>query len=158
MSTINFGEFRKNELTGTNGLLNEFMRAFDLPFLKYMSYSEKKVSFDAFGNEIRDYHNINEAGQKFLLEKKGELQIFSKDYYEDKSSFDIAKRINLSVDIVFQYLLKRAFSADGSQKSFFDKSMDIKDFNKESKVKGLSSFQILRDIQVDERFHMLKQI
>ena len=88
MKTKNFGEFRDKELTGTNGLLNEFMRAFDLHLLQYMSYEDNKIGRQA--REVRDYYEIDEAGQKLLLGLKEELTAFRTDYYEQKSTFEIA--------------------------------------------------------------------
>jgi len=151
MEKINFGEFREKKLVGTNGLLNEFMRAFDLYLLKYMS-NEKKV----VGPEVRDYYDINEAGQKFLLSLKDELQAFREDYYAQKSAYDIAERIDLNVNIVYPYVKNRTYTENGTQYSTVQTNTPFKDFDKNSLVSYLSSFQILRDIQMDIRLEMLR--
>jgi len=152
MTKTKFGEFREGNLCGTNGVLNEFMRAFDLPLLNYMSDGDRPV-----GPELRDYYEINEAGQKYLLGFKSELRVFRDDYYRDKSAYYIAERLDLSVNIVYPYVKNRTYSKEGISRSPVRTSIPFKDFNKSSKVSYLSSFQILRDIQRDDQLEKLRE-
>ncbi|WP_055445547.1 hypothetical protein [Lacinutrix himadriensis] len=152
MTKTNFGKFREQELVGTNGVINEFMRAFDLELLNYMSNEDKPV-----GAEVRDYYDINEAGQKFLLNLKDDILTFRDDYYAMKSTIDIAKRIDLNVETVYPYVKYRTFSKEGYNITPVKTFVSFKDFNPTSKVYYLSSFQILRDIQMDDRFNKLKK-
>ncbi|CAH8282887.1 hypothetical protein EV196_101734 [Mariniflexile fucanivorans] len=152
MERTNFGNFRKTHLLGTNNLFNEFMRAFDLPVLRYMFNEGNMV-----GEEVRDYYEINEPGQKFLLNLKEGLAVFKEDYYAKKSAIDIAERINLDVDMVYPYVKNRTYSSDGYHKRPVDTKTPFNDFDKNSGVHYLSSFQILKDIQMDIRFETLKK-
>jgi hypothetical protein len=152
MKTINFGKFREQFLEGHfNVVINSFNQAFDLSLLKYIVLKEGK------SHGIRDYHEIDGLGQKLLLSLKKELNAFHEDYYKYKTTKDIAIKINESPEFVFDFIQKRCFDNSGIQYS----SVDIKYLNDEnkfntlSKVNKLSSFQIMKDIQLKRRFKHL---
>ena len=153
MDKMNFGEFRNKELVGTNGLVNEFMRAFDLRLLNFMSNEDKGV-----GPEVRDYYDINEVGQNYMLGLKENFEAFKKDYYNQKSAFEIAKRIDIDIDIVYRYVKNRTYSEEGYHIQPVKTMTSFNDFNENSEVNFLSSFQILRDIQINKRKNVLKNI
>ena len=152
MTKTNFGEFRVGKLYGTNGVINEFMRAFDLDLLMYMSNGDTPLGF-----EVRDYYDINEGGKNYLLSLNSELKAFRDDYYNLKSAYKIAERLDLTVNIVYPYVKKRTYSDSGLNMRPVRTSVPFKDFNKTSEVSYLSSFQILRDIQMDDRFNTLRK-
>ncbi|MCL5127302.1 hypothetical protein [Algibacter sp. L4_22] len=151
MTKTNFGEFREENLYGTNGVINEFMRAFDLDLLMYMSNGDTPLGF-----EVRDYYDINEGGKNYLLSLNSELKAFRDDYYNLKSAYEIAERIDLTVNIVYPYVKKRTYSDSGLNMRPVRTSVPFKDFNKASKVSYLSSFQILKDIQRDYQLEKLR--
>ncbi|WP_396636309.1 hypothetical protein [Maribacter sp. R77961] len=153
MEKTNFGTFRNKELVGTNGLLNEFMRAFDLNLIRYMSNEGKMV-----GPEVRDYYNINEDGQKLLISLLEDLKVFRAEYYQKKSAIEIAERIKLDISEVYPFVKNRTYSIDGYSKGPVQTSIAFENFNEHSEVSFLSSFQILRDIQIDKRFKLLKSL
>ncbi|WP_405570202.1 hypothetical protein [Winogradskyella sp. Asnod2-B02-A] len=152
MIITNFDKFREQELVGTNGVIKKFMRAFELELLIYMSNGDKPV-----GPEVSDYYDINEVGQKHLLGLNSELKVFRADYHKGKSAYYIAERLDLSVNIVYPYVKNRTYTKEGVSCGPVRTSVLFKDFSKASEVSYLSSFQILRDIQMDDRFYKLRK-
>lgn len=150
---MNFGKFRETELNVYNRTVNNFNIAFDLNLLKYVISDTPNVY------KIRDYHNISIPGQELLKSLVNELTAFEKEFYQGKSLNDIADRIGENIEVVEKYVKKRTFSKDGLLYSEGPiTSVSPNDFDKDSKVWHLSSFLILKDIQLGERFDKLKGI
>ena len=148
-------EFRNQYLDGTyNVILNKFNEAFDLNLLKYIIYNTGSP------RDIRDYHELQVKGQELLLSLKDELKAFDKDYYRWKTTNDIALKINESPEFVFGFVKKKCFHEPSgfpfsSEDIFFGNEEGL--FTKQSKVKKVSSFQIMKDIQLSRRFKSLME-
>lgn len=148
---VNFGEFRKSELKVFNIIINTFNKAFDLNLLQYV-FSEKIHNY-----EIRDYHDINEKGQRLLLSLKEELELFSNEYYQSKTCKDVAILINEELKTVIEFANERIITEEGYPigrvKIYNNEKHDV--FDENTQFSRISSFQILRDIQVLRRYQKL---
>lgn len=148
-------DFRGKYLDGEyNVVLNKFNEAFDLNLIKYVVYNQENGRV----LDIRDYYEINEKGQELLISLKEELIAFNKDYYKWKTTKDIALKINESPEYVFEFVKKRCsyqgFPAGDVELSFVEEENV---FTTRTKVKKVSSYQILKDIQIHRRFNSLKE-
>ena len=148
--TVNFGKFRQAELNVYNHTINNFNRVFDLTICDYVPNNYGKIF------EIRDYHDISEAGTKFLLSLKEELKLFQGDYYDWKTPKDIAERIGEDVELVIKYAKKYYVTNDGIPLGFA--KLGEEGYSSNSRTERLSSFQILKDIQMDRRYSQLKKL
>ncbi|QNM84595.1 hypothetical protein H9W90_10340 [Polaribacter pectinis] len=150
---MNVSEFRSQLLDGHyNVIINKFNEAFDLNLLQYIIYNEGSPS------DIRDYHEISIRGQELLLSLKNELRAFNSDYYKWKNTKDIALKINESPEFVFEYVKRKTFheaSGLAYDPDCINYGNEEKIFTNLSKVKKISSFQIMKDIQLKRRFDNL---
>ena len=146
---VNLGDFIYKEIGSTNRLINRFNETYDLNLIKYVKH-EKPINM--FG-EVRNYHELNHVAQSILLGLKEEIHAYKKDFYASKSSIKIAERIDEDPELVCKYVHKRTFSKEGLFFSGGPRTfIPFKDFNMDSEVHDISSFQILRDIQMDRRY------
>lgn len=155
MKSIKVSEFRSQFLDGHyNVIINKFNEAFDLNLLQYIIYHEGSPS------DIRDYHEISVTGQELLLSLKNELRAFNSDYYKWKNTKDIALKINESPEFIFEYVKRRTFH-EASGLAYNPDCINYgnveKKFTNLSQVRKLSSFQIMKDIQLKRRFKNLME-
>ncbi|GAA4281953.1 hypothetical protein [Gaetbulibacter aestuarii] len=151
MGTLrNFGEFRQKELKVYNHTVNNFSRVFDANICGYIPNNSGKIF------EIRDYHDIGEAGINYLLSIKEELKFFQRDFYNWKSPESIAEIIDEDVDLVLEYAKKYFVTPEGIPLERAKLGED--GYNINSRREKFSSFQVLRDIQIAKRYELLRKI
>src|SRR5690606_26353085 len=151
---INLGDFIYKEIGCSNRRINRFNETYDMNLIKYVRH-DKPINM--FG-EVRNYHELNHVAQSILMGLKEDIHAYKKDFYASKTSIIIAERIDESSELVFKYVYKSTFSNDGLFFSGGPRTIvPYNDFKVSSEVRDISSFQILRDIQMDRRMNLLRK-
>lgn len=148
----------RNEIGTYNNLLNKYIQTFDLQIfnLKYCNNYKLK--------ELRDYHEVKPELYVLLISNSEQIREYHKDYYEWKNPKSIAEKINVDLQMVIDYLNKNKSNLFPLTISFGITPFyeDIRKTNSdlievETEMKKISSYQILKDIQLELRWEVINK-
>ena len=152
----------RNEIGVNNKLLNHFIVTFDLN-IKMPKYLFKTDIYD-----LRDYYEVKDEFYKMLFSLKSELKFYSKDYYAWKTPLYISRITGIEEEIVLEYLNEnfssfflKSYYYNSEQNRMISDYYNIRFFekgivNSKSEIKEISSFRILKEIQLRSRWKSLR--
>ena len=129
-------------MPSTSQTIESFCEGLEIDFL-IIKYYCKTFNINLFDNEFfvkkkEQWLNLNdEVTPKFIdyfLARKKELLEYNKDYFSSRTPEDIAIKINADIDDVIKFSSKKT-----------------------SVVTNISSYEILKDIQLNNRVKLIKK-
>ena len=151
----------RNEIGVYNNTLNKFIKTYELKIfnLKYLN--------DYTLKELRDYHEVKDELYSLLISLKNSLREYSSDYYAWKSLNEIAKKIDVDINDLLAFFNENKSELFDVTFTFAEKGkthkkiyLDIRNWENEiftetTQVKKISSYQILKDLQLKLRWEKI---
>lgn len=148
----------RNEIGTYNNLLNKFIQTFDLKIFNLKYCNDHKIK------ELRDYHEVKPELYVLLISNIEKIRAYHHDYYEWKTPKKIAEKINVDLQVVLDYLNKNKSNlfpltiSLGINPFYHDIRKTNSDIIEvETEMKKISSYQILKDIQLDLRWEVINK-
>lgn len=141
-----------------NLTLNNFIKAFDIPiYSRYYSKLPKNLG------DFRDYQFISEEFAEILFSLKDILIEFERDYYKWKTPVDISKTTGIEIHMIISHLTNTNYFCKAKVQDLNKVVRDQEVFCKEIKrisddtlLKMISSYVIMRNIQIEMRLERIK--
>ena len=160
MSTIL--QLRK-EIGVYNYALNGFINTFELKIFNEYYLLNHKVT------ELRDYHEIKEILHIKLISHRQLIVEYEKDYKKWKSMEYISKKINVNIDTLINYFNAKKTIVPSLKEHEYPKlietyqklnyilKLEDNKVAKKSEIKMISSYQIMKELQLNNRYLTIKK-
>lgn len=152
MKAKTLGEARKELHIKYNLTINNYVKTFDLNLQKNIYFVKPQL------NDIRDYQEIKDKLYQLLMSNRDLIKEYEKDYYRWKSPKEISIKIGIELDIVLKKLNELKFGIYLIPKRRYDniKNMENNTIVENSKFNQISSYEIMKRIQIDSRYNVIR--